>query len=203
MLDPDYRQCVAPHLRAAMARLRDPQAVWEIFRDDATVAEMERLTRLKRPAVGAASKKLLALGDWVREKDARKTFGKLARRIMEARGYAVEMSGVETPEDPLFTKGTRYQPRTTQRTEAAAARLIIDGISPEAMARLHIQAARNSRSVEAEAAHILTNALRDERQPEETSLAEAIHRRFANIGGVDDLEPYPDTPVRPPPTFDP
>ncbi len=89
MLDGDYRHHVSPHLRAAMDRLRDPQAVWEIFRSDDTIAEMERLTARKRPALGATSTKLLALGEWVRGKDARQTFGKLTRRVMEAAGYVV------------------------------------------------------------------------------------------------------------------
>jgi hypothetical protein len=111
MFDDDYRRHVPPHLRAAMDRLRDPQAVWNIFRDDTTVADMERLTARKRPAVGAASVKLLALGSWVRDNDAKKTFGKLARFIKETIGYTVDLRGVETPEDPLFSKGTRYRMR--------------------------------------------------------------------------------------------
>jgi hypothetical protein len=81
---------------------------------------MKRLTARKRPAVGAASAKLLALGAWVRENDAKKTFGKLARFVMELVGYVVDVKGVETPEDPLFTKGTRYRLRTVLPVEGDA-----------------------------------------------------------------------------------
>lgn len=202
MLDEDYRRYVPPHVRAGMDRLRDPQAVWDIFREDETIIQMERLTALKRPAVGAASAKLLLLGEWVRGDDAKRTFGKLARCVMEIRGYTVETAGVETRNDPLFTKGTRYQPRGDQPTEAAATILAIRSIDSEVLARLHIRAAHNRRSIEAEAANILKEVLLSDRQPKPANLAEAIHRRFAPVGGADDLVPHPPTPIGEPPSFD-
>ena len=114
MFESDFQRHVSPHLRAAMDRLRDPQAVWDIFRDPQTVREMERLSAVKRPAVEAVSAKLLTLGDWVREKDAKRIFGKIAQYIMEASGYAIASKGVETPQDPLFRKGSRYQRKNRQ-----------------------------------------------------------------------------------------
>ncbi|MGV7034365.1 FitA-like ribbon-helix-helix domain-containing protein [Methylobacterium symbioticum] len=57
---------------------------------------------------------------------------------------------------------------------------------------LRDRAARNGRSVEAEARAILAGAL--ERQRDEPNLAESIRRRFAPLGGVE-LEPHP--PVMP------
>jgi plasmid stability protein len=203
MFDSDYRHNVSPHLRAAMDRLSDPQAVWDIFRDDATIAEMKRLTALKRPAVEATSARLLALGGWAREKDARKTFGKLARCIMESVGYVVERGNVETPKDPLFTKGTRYRPRVPPATVAEMTTMLtIPKIGRELSAALAERAAYNGRSVEAEALEILTEAVAQRAQKPEPNLAEAIQRRFAALGGVDDLEPYPDVPAEPPPSFD-
>jgi plasmid stability protein len=185
-----------------MDRLRDPQAVWDIFREDETVLDMERLTALKRPAVGATSAKLLALGNWVRGDDAKRTFGKLARCVMETRGYTVERPGVPTPGDPLFTKGTRYHLRRPASSEPTST-LMIGNIDPQALACLRVSAARNRRSIEAEAAQILTDALLREKQSAETNLAEAIHRRFADVGGADDLEPHPPTPIGEPPQFEP
>ncbi|MGA8399349.1 MAG: hypothetical protein WB697_05640 [Stellaceae bacterium] len=199
MLDRDYRHVVSPHLRAAMNRLRDPEAVWEIFRDDATIAEMKRLSTARRPAVVATSTRLLALGDWVRGKDARKTFGKLARSVMETADYVVEMGNVETPYDPLFTKATRYRPRTFKEPENFALTL---AIGPALNARLKARAARNRRAPEDEALDILSEVLSKAEKSDEPNLAEAIRRRFAAVGGVDDLEPHPPVPVGPPPSFD-
>jgi hypothetical protein len=134
MFDSDFARHVPPRLHAAMTRLRDPEAVWEIFRNDETVADMKRLTAQKRPAVGATSAKLLALGDWVREPDAKKTFGKLARFMMEVVGGVVDMRGVETPEDPLFTKGTRYRLPAPSRVEG------VTDLAPDDASPLDLQA---------------------------------------------------------------
>jgi antitoxin FitA len=202
MLDSDYQRHVSPRLRAAMERLRDPQAVWDIFRDDDTVAEMERLTARKRPALSAASTKLLELGDWVRGKDARKTFGKIARCIMEADGYVVAMGGDDTPEDPPFTKGTRYRLREPAGSDIDAQTLQLRGIAPELSARLRIRAAQNHRSVETEALQILTEALSANSQTSGRNLAETIHRRFAALGGVEELPPHPPVSTEPPTEFD-
>lgn len=203
MLDSDYRRHVPPHLRAAMDRLRDPQAVWDIFRNRQTVAEMERLTALKRPALGAASAKLLALGEWVRGNDARKTFGKIARCIMAQSGYIIDSDGVETPEDPLFTKGTRYRPPAPAANATVETTIIIRDLDPDLIGHLQRRAARNGRSVGAEAAHILVEVLGAERCEPGPNLAEAIHRRFAALGGVDDLPPHPPVLADAPPTFEP
>ncbi len=203
MLDQDYRRHVPPHLRAAMDRLRDPRAVWDIFRDDQTVAEMERLTALKRPAVGAATVRLLALGEWVRGHDAKRTFGKIARCIMEKDGYVIDLGAVEMPEDPLFSKGTRYRPRDPAGGNTPPGTLNIRDMDPEVSAQLLVRATRNGRPLEAEALQILTEALAAESRKAQPNLAEAIHRRFAVLGGVDDLQPHPPVSTEPPPEFDP
>jgi len=56
-------------------------------------------------------------------------------------------------------------------------------------ARLRMRAARHGRSMEAEARDILRTALMHDAK-ESFNLGEAIHRRFAPLGGVDlDLPP--------------
>jgi hypothetical protein len=55
--------------------------------------------------------------------------------------------------------------------------------------------------MEAEARDIISGAVGAER-PREVSLAEAIRRRFAPLGGADDLEIPPREPPRDPPRFD-
>lgn len=66
--------------------------------------------------------------------------------------------------------------------------------------RLRIRAARHGRSMEDEARQILLTALTEERQPV-TDLGEAIHQRFARLGGVDVAETKREA-LRPPPSFD-
>lgn len=65
--------------------------------------------------------------------------------------------------------------------------------------RLRVRAAVNGRSMEDEARDILRSALSTD-EPRARNLAQAIHERFAALGGVD----LPDTPreaIRPPPDF--
>ncbi|PGH59314.1 plasmid stabilization protein [Azospirillum palustre] len=67
-------------------------------------------------------------------------------------------------------------------------------------AQLRIRAAHHGRSMEDEARHILRAALTEERQPV-PDLGEAIHQRFARLGGVEVAETKRET-LRPPPGFD-
>jgi antitoxin FitA len=66
---------------------------------------------------------------------------------------------------------------------------------------LRVRAARNGRSMEAELRAIVTEAVSTEAR-QEVNLAEAIRRRFAPFGGVDDLEVHPSAPVGDPPHLD-
>ena len=75
-----------------------------------------------------------------------------------------------------------------------SATLTIRGVAPETRDRLRARAARNGRSMAAEARAIL-DAARDDGPPETPDLAEAIRRRFAPFGGVE-LPPLP--PIGPP-----
>ena len=65
--------------------------------------------------------------------------------------------------------------------------------------KLKVRAATNGRSMEHEAREILKSALRQKTQNPRTGadLAEAIHRRFARLGGVE-LEPLPREAMRDP-----
>jgi antitoxin FitA len=65
--------------------------------------------------------------------------------------------------------------------------------------KLKVRAATNGRSMEQEAREILKSALRQRPGRPQTGadLAEAIHRRFARLGGVD-LEPLPREVMRDP-----
>ena len=71
-----------------------------------------------------------------------------------------------------------------------AIRNLDDGIER----RLRLRAAEHGRSMEEEARHILRRAVGH--APAPTNLGEAIHRRFAALGGVDlelpPREPMPD-----------
>jgi plasmid stability protein len=80
--------------------------------------------------------------------------------------------------------------------------LTIRNVDPAVKERLRVRAARNGRSMEAELRQMLIDAMGDERDSE-PSLAEAIRRRFAPFGGVDDLEPHPPIVVGEPASFDP
>lgn len=80
------------------------------------------------------------------------------------------------------------------------ASLTIRNIEDPLKARLRLRAAHHGRSMEDEARHILRAALTEEHQPV-PNLGEAIHQRFARLGGVEVAEAR-DEALRAPPSFD-
>ena len=78
------------------------------------------------------------------------------------------------------------------------ASITIRKLDDRVKAKLRLRAARHGRSMEEEARAILTAAAEKIEQPR--NLAEAIHRRFARLGGVE-LDLPPRTPAREPPDF--
>ncbi|HQR79334.1 MAG TPA: plasmid stabilization protein [Actinomycetota bacterium] len=74
--------------------------------------------------------------------------------------------------------------------------LTIRGLDPRVKAGLQRQAAEHGRSMEAEARAILAEAV----LPEGEGLFTALHRTFADLGGVE-LEVPPRTPAGPPVEF--
>lgn len=81
------------------------------------------------------------------------------------------------------------------------ATLIIRNVDADVKDRLRLRAVRNRRSLEAELRAIVVQAARRE-VGEEVNLAEAIRRRFAPFGGVDDLPTHSSVLARDPPTFE-
>lgn len=77
--------------------------------------------------------------------------------------------------------------------------LTIPDLTEPQMSRLRTQAASKGRSPEEEARDILAGAL-SEPPPAPKNLAEAIHARFASIGGWD-MPEIPREPMREPPDF--
>jgi antitoxin FitA len=80
--------------------------------------------------------------------------------------------------------------------------LTIRNVDPALRDELRVRAARHGRSMEAELRLILKEALGARKRQPEPSLAEAIRRRFAPLGGVD-LDLPPAEFVDAPPSFDP
>ena len=78
--------------------------------------------------------------------------------------------------------------------------LTIRNVDSQVKERLRVRAARHGRSMEAELRIILSEALAGDREGE-PSLADAIRRRFAPLGGVE-LESHPPVPIREPPDLD-
>jgi plasmid stability protein len=79
--------------------------------------------------------------------------------------------------------------------------ITIRNLDPAVKERLRVRAAQHGHSMEAEARDIIATAV-DTGRPREVNLAEAIHRRFAPLGGADDLEIQPRESARDPPKFD-
>jgi plasmid stability protein len=81
------------------------------------------------------------------------------------------------------------------------ASLTIRNLDESIKALLRIRAAHNGRSMEEEARQILrTTLLKDTQSPE--NLAESIRRRFAELGGVEDLPLMSRESMREPPQIE-
>ena len=83
---------------------------------------------------------------------------------------------------------------------AGMASITIRKLEETTKRKLKIRAAMHGRSMEQEAREILKSALRQKQNLKPgtgADLAEAIHRRFARLGGVD-LEPLPREVMRDP-----
>lgn len=81
------------------------------------------------------------------------------------------------------------------------ATLTIRNIDDTVKDRLRIRAAQHRRSLEAELRAIVTEAVAE--PAEELDLADAIRRRFAPFGGVDDLVLPPRALAEEPPALEP
>ena len=81
------------------------------------------------------------------------------------------------------------------------ATLTIRNIDPAIKERLRIRAAEHGRSMESELRAIVTETI-ETASSQQVNLAEAIRRRFAPFGGVDDLKLHPRVPAPEPPQFD-
>jgi len=86
------------------------------------------------------------------------------------------------------------------------ATIVIRNLDPTVKRKLQIRAARNGRSMEAEARALLTEksaeTVQDVNEMREVDLGTAIHRRFAALGGVDLKIPPRKFSNRPLPKFD-
>ena len=82
---------------------------------------------------------------------------------------------------------------------AIMASIVIRNLEEGTKRKLKVRAAENGRSMEQEAREILRSALDQKSRKIKTGadLAQAIHRRFARLGGVE-LEPLPREVMRDP-----
>lgn len=99
----------------------------------------------------------------------------------------------------VFNASIDYNESILQR-EPNMSTLTVRNIDPALKERLRVRAAHNGRSMESEVRRILSDTL-NSGTSREASLAEAIRRRFAPLGGVD-LEPNPHQPAGEPPSFE-
>lgn len=92
-----------------------------------------------------------------------------------------------------------FQPACYHCYHEGMATILVRQLDDTTKSRLKARAARHGRSMEEEARAILKAAL-SAQPPARANLGEAIHRRFADLGGVS-LPDLPRTPIRRPPEF--
>ena len=78
--------------------------------------------------------------------------------------------------------------------------LTINNLEESIKALLSIRAVHNGRSIEEEARQILRDALLEDGNSSQ-NLAEVIHKRFAEIDGIDQIPTISREPIREPPQF--
>ena len=88
--------------------------------------------------------------------------------------------------DPPDHQTPALAPRTTS--------LLVRKIDPQLKEALRVRAAQHGHSMEAEVREILKDTVGQSQRQRPRSLADAIHRRFAALGGVM-LDEHPPVPV--------
>ena len=85
------------------------QAVWAYLNEQDNLVRMETASYLGRPAVEPLSPGLLQrFGPEVREDRIKQLIGRMARQILERRGYRIDRQNVRMKNN-MFTSGTRYR----------------------------------------------------------------------------------------------
>lgn len=86
------------------------RALWLFLNERDNLIRMETATYLERPAVQPLSPGLLArFGEEVRQDRTKQMIGRMARQVMESRGYRIDRQNVRIPaEANMFSSGTRY-----------------------------------------------------------------------------------------------
>jgi antitoxin FitA len=84
------------------------------------------------------------------------------------------------------------------------ATIVIRNLDPAVKRKLEIRAARNGRSMEAEAREVLSDVVQEPpaKRQKKVGLGTALHRRFAALGGVELKIPQRQFSNRPLPKFD-
>ena len=90
------------------------QELWAYMSRADSLIRMETASFLERPAVEPLSPGLLQLfGEKVREDRIRQLLGRMARQLLENRGYQIDQQSVRIPaEHNVFSSGTRYKLRS-------------------------------------------------------------------------------------------
>jgi hypothetical protein len=86
------------------------RTLWAFLNERDNLIRMETATYLERPAVQPLSPGLLArFGEEVRQDRVKQMIGRMARQVMESRGYRIDRQNVRIPaEANMFSSGTRY-----------------------------------------------------------------------------------------------
>ncbi len=103
-------QTFAPGTYRELAESPFGQNVWLFLNERDNLIRMETATFLERPAVEPLSPGLLdRYGEEIRQDRVKQMIGRMARQILEARGYRIDRQNVRiSAEANIFSSGTRY-----------------------------------------------------------------------------------------------
>ena len=93
-----------------LARSALGKALWVFLNEHDNLIRMETASDLERVAVEPLSERLLAtFGDEIRQDRVKQMIGRMARQVMEERGYRIDRQNVRiSSELNMFASGTRY-----------------------------------------------------------------------------------------------
>ena len=95
-----------------IAGTRQGRALWEFLNDPESIGILETTTYLRRPALEGLQDRLLAeFGDEIRGDRWKQMIGRMARQVMESRGYQLDQTRVNIRVGDLFTSAARYVKR--------------------------------------------------------------------------------------------
>lgn len=84
--------------------------LWDFFNEPENIIRMETATKLQRPAIEGLEEELLQrFGEDILVDRVKQMMGRMAKQVMEHKGYVIDQQNVKITSGAPFSRATRYK----------------------------------------------------------------------------------------------